>query len=224
MGRRAVVVAAVRTPIGSYGGVISSLRPDDLAAIVIRALIERTGIDPAIVDDVYFGAANQAGEDNRNVARMAVLLAGLPETVPGATVNRLCASSLDAINIAARMIEANHGDVMIAGIDFGCGSSREHAPIAIMGAGVSCVIAKSFARIFFRNSINLGLPVLESPEAADAIEQGDEIDVDLATGTIRNLTTEQVFTAKPFEPFMMDIIEAGGLVEYTKRKLAAGAS
>ncbi|MCH7698018.1 MAG: 3-isopropylmalate dehydratase small subunit [Chloroflexi bacterium] len=122
------------------------------------------------------------------------------------------------------MKRVKDGDVMIAGIDFGCGSSREHAPIAIMGAGVSCVIAKSFARIFFRNSINLGLPVLESPEAADAIEQGDEIDVDLATGTIRNLTTEQTFTAKPFEPFMMDIIEAGGLVEYTKKKLAAKAA
>ena len=122
------------------------------------------------------------------------------------------------------MKRVKDGDVMIAGIDFGCGSSREHAPIAIMGAGVSCVIAKSFARIFFRNSINLGLPVLESPDAADAIEQGDEIDVDLATGTIRNLTTEQTFTAKPFEPFMMDIIEAGGLVEYTKKKLAAKAA
>ena len=121
------------------------------------------------------------------------------------------------------MKRVKDGDVMIAGIDFGCGSSREHAPIAIMGAGVTCVIAKSFARIFFRNSINLGLPVLESPEAADAIEQGDEIDVDLATGTIRNLTTEETFKAKPFEPFMMDIIEAGGLVEYTKRKLAASA-
>ena len=113
------------------------------------------------------------------------------------------------------------GDVIIAGINFGCGSSREHAPIAITGAGVSCVIAKSFARIFFRNAINLGLPVLESPEAADGIEAGDEIDVDLATGTIRNLTTEQVFKAKPFEPFMMEIIEAGGLVEYTKRRMAA---
>jgi 3-isopropylmalate/(R)-2-methylmalate dehydratase small subunit len=116
------------------------------------------------------------------------------------------------------------GDVIVGGVNFGCGSSRDHAPIAIMGAGVTCVIAKSFARIFFRNSINLGLPVLESPEAADAIEQGDEIDVDLATGTIRNLTTEQTFTAKPFEPFMMDIIEAGGLVEYTKKKMAAKAS
>jgi acetyl-CoA C-acetyltransferase len=113
--RRAVVIDAVRTPVGRYGGALSGVRPDDLAAHVIRKLIERTGIDPNLVDDVYLGAANQAGEDNRNVARMAVLLAGLPDSVPGSTVNRLCASSLDAINIAARMIEANHGDVMIAG-------------------------------------------------------------------------------------------------------------
>ncbi|MEX0785733.1 MAG: 3-isopropylmalate dehydratase small subunit [Dehalococcoidia bacterium] len=116
------------------------------------------------------------------------------------------------------------GDVMVGGVNFGCGSSREHAPISIKGAGVSCVVAKSFARIFFRNSINLGLPVLECPEAVDAIEAGDELDVDLSTGTIRNLTTEQVFTAKPYEPFMMEIIEAGGLVEYTKQKLAKAAA
>jgi 3-oxoadipyl-CoA thiolase len=115
MTRRAVIVEAVRTPIGRYGGALSSVRPDDLAALVIRSLIERTRLDPALVDDVYFGAANQAGEDNRNVARMAALLAGLPETVPGATVNRLCASSLEAVNIAARTIEADHADVMIAG-------------------------------------------------------------------------------------------------------------
>lgn len=91
------------------------MRPDDLAAHVIRAVIDRSGIDGALIDDVYLGAANQAGEDNRNVARMAALLAGLPETVPGATVNRLCASGLEAVNIAARMIEAGHGDVFIAG-------------------------------------------------------------------------------------------------------------
>jgi len=113
--RRAVVINALRTPVGRYAGTLSAVRSDDLAALVIRTLVDRTGIDPAIIDDVYFGATNQAGEDNRNVARMAVLLAGLPDTVPGSTVNRLCASSLDAINIAARMIEANHGDAMIAG-------------------------------------------------------------------------------------------------------------
>ncbi|MFQ5414799.1 MAG: acetyl-CoA C-acyltransferase [Phycisphaerae bacterium] len=113
--RSAVIIDAVRTPIGRYGGALSAVRPDDLAALVIRSIVERTGIDPSVVDDVYFGAANQAGEDNRNVARMAALLAGLPDTVPGATINRLCASSLEAINIAARLIEADHGDVFIAG-------------------------------------------------------------------------------------------------------------
>lgn len=113
--RRTFVINAVRTPVGRYGGALSTVRPDDLAALVIKTLVDRTKIDPKLIDDVYFGAANQAGEDNRNVARMAVLLAGLPDTVPGSTVNRLCASSLDAVNIAARMIEAGAGDVMIAG-------------------------------------------------------------------------------------------------------------
>lgn len=94
---------------------MASIRPDDLAAHVIQAVVSRSGINPELIDDVYFGAANQAGEDNRNVARMASLLAGLPASVPGSTVNRLCASGLDAINIAARMIEADHGDVFIAG-------------------------------------------------------------------------------------------------------------
>ncbi|MFK7884048.1 MAG: acetyl-CoA C-acyltransferase [Phycisphaerales bacterium] len=115
MQRRAAVIAALRTPIGRYGGALSSIRPDDLAAHTIRAIIERAGIDPALIDDVYLGAANQSGEDNRNVARMSALLAGLPASIPGATVNRLCASGLEAINIAARMIESNHGDVFIAG-------------------------------------------------------------------------------------------------------------
>lgn len=113
--RHAAIVAALRTPIGRYGGALCRVRPDDLAALVIRTVVERSGIDPALIDDVYLGAANQAGEDNRNVARMAALLAGLPETVPGATVNRLCASGLEAVNVAARMIEGGCGDVFIAG-------------------------------------------------------------------------------------------------------------
>ena len=112
------------------------------------------------------------------------------------------------------------GDVIVADVNFGCGSSREHAPLSIKGCGVSCVIAKSFARIFFRNSINLGLPVLECPEAVDAIEAGDELEVDLSTGAIRNLTRDLSFQAKPYEPFMLEIIEAGGLIEHTKRRLA----
>lgn len=115
MMRQAVIVECLRTPIGRHRGGLASVRPDDLAAIVIKELITRTKIDPAAIDDVYWGAANQAGEDNRNAARMAVLLAGLPDTVPGTTVNRLCASGLEAVAIAARMIEAGHGDVLIAG-------------------------------------------------------------------------------------------------------------
>ena len=115
MPRKVAIVAAIRTPIGRHGGALSSVRPDDLAAHVIRAAVARAGIDPALIEDVYFGATNQAGEDNRNVARMAALLAGLPATVPGATVNRLCASGLEAVNIAARMIESGAGDIMIAG-------------------------------------------------------------------------------------------------------------
>jgi 3-oxoadipyl-CoA thiolase len=113
--KRAVIIEAVRTPIGRYGGALRSCRPDDLAALVIKTVVERAKIDPAAIEDVYFGATNQAGEDNRNVARMAALLAGLPETVPGCTVNRLCASGLEAINLAARMIEAGMGEMFIAG-------------------------------------------------------------------------------------------------------------
>ncbi|MBX3385646.1 MAG: acetyl-CoA C-acyltransferase [Phycisphaeraceae bacterium] len=115
MQRRAAIICALRTPIGRYAGALSSVRPDDLAALVIRETVARTGIDAALIDDVYLGAANQAGEDNRNVARMAALLAGMPVSVPGTTVNRLCASGLEAINLAARLIESNHGDVFIAG-------------------------------------------------------------------------------------------------------------
>ena len=115
MNRRAAIVSAIRTPIGRYGGGLSSIRPDDLAAIAIKEAVAISGVDPNAIDDVYLGAANQAGEDNRNVARMAALLAGLPESVPGSTVNRLCASGLEAINVAARMIEGNCGDVMVAG-------------------------------------------------------------------------------------------------------------
>jgi 3-oxoadipyl-CoA thiolase len=115
MNREVWVIDAVRTPIGRYGGALAGVRPDDLAAVVLRAIVERTGIAPATIDDVYLGAANQSGEDNRNVARMAALLAGFPVEVPGATVNRLCGSSLQAINSAAQAIACGEGDLMIAG-------------------------------------------------------------------------------------------------------------
>jgi len=111
----AFLVEAVRTPMGAYRGALSGVRPDDLAAHVIRATVERSGVDPAEIADVYLGAANQSGEDNRDVARMAALLAGLPESVPGATVNRLCASGLEAVNCAARAVKLGEGDFYLAG-------------------------------------------------------------------------------------------------------------
>ena len=110
-----MILSGVRTPVGRYGGVLSGVRPDDLAAIVIREAVERAGVDSAEIEDVYFGCANQAGEDNRNVARMALLLAGLPDSVPGVTVNRLCASGLSAIVSACHAIAAGEGDLYIAG-------------------------------------------------------------------------------------------------------------
>ena len=113
--REAWIVEAVRTPVGRYGGALASVRPDDLAAIAIRAAVERSGVDPGLIEDVILGCANQAGEDNRNVARMAALLAGLPVEVAGQTVNRLCGSGLQAINAAAHAIGADDGDVFIAG-------------------------------------------------------------------------------------------------------------
>ncbi|HEY9478565.1 MAG TPA: acetyl-CoA C-acyltransferase [Gemmatimonadaceae bacterium] len=111
----AVIVDAVRTPIGRHGGVLARVRPDDLAAVVIQALLERTGVDPASVDDVILGCANQAGEDNRNVARMALLLAGMPVSVPGQTVNRLCGSGLQAVVSAAQAVRSGEGECFLAG-------------------------------------------------------------------------------------------------------------
>lgn len=115
--------------------------------------------------------------------------------------------------------KVSSGDILVAEENFGCGSSREHAPIAIKAAGVSCVIAKSFARIFYRNSINMGLPILECPEAVDGINSGDEIKVDIDTGEITNLSTGKVFKAMPFPDFIQAIIEKGGLINYLKSRV-----
>ena len=111
----AVIVEAVRTPIGTAGGSLASVRPDDLAGLVLKTVLQRSGLDPALVDEVYLGCTNQAGEDSRNVGRMAALLAGLPVEVPAVTVNRLCASGLTAVNLAARAIHAGDGDIYLAG-------------------------------------------------------------------------------------------------------------
>src|SRR5436853_6433367 len=112
---RAVIISAVRTPIGRLGGALSGVRPDDLAAAAVSAAVARAGVDPAEIEDVYLGCANQAGEDNRNVARMAVLLAGLPESVAGVTLNRLCASGLSAVVSACHAIAAGDGELFVAG-------------------------------------------------------------------------------------------------------------
>jgi 3-isopropylmalate/(R)-2-methylmalate dehydratase small subunit len=112
------------------------------------------------------------------------------------------------------------GDIIMATTNFGCGSSREHAPLAIKGSGISCVIAKSFARIFFRNAINIGLPLLECEEVVDKAESGDLLEVELATGKIKNLTRNMEFTARPYPEFMAELISTGGLIEYTKKRLA----
>ena len=113
------------------------------------------------------------------------------------------------------------GDIMVAGLNFGCGSSREHAPIAIKAAGVSCVIAKNFARIFYRNAINIGLAILECPAAGEGIDDGDEVSVDFDTGVINNVTKGETYQAEPFPPFIKDMIEKSGLMASLRAKEAA---
>ena len=111
------------------------------------------------------------------------------------------------------------GDIIAAGKNFGCGSSREHAPIAIKASGVGCVMAHSFARIFYRNALNMGLPILECPEGADRIQTGDELEIDLDSGVIENLTSKEKYTAQALPPFMQKLIKAGGLMEYVKEQM-----
>ncbi len=130
---------------------------------------------------------------------------------------RHCMEDLDPRFVS----EVRPGDIIVAGANMGCGSSREHAPIAIKASGVACIVAESFARIFFRNAINIGLPILECPEAAAATSAGQMLEVDLSAGTVHNLDTGEVFSATPYPSFMLELIAAGGLVEYTRRKLSA---
>lgn len=130
-----------------------------------------------------------------------------------------CMEDIDAGFVKA----VKPGDVIVAGRNFGCGSSREHAPISIKTSGVACVIAASFARIFYRNALNVALPILECPEAAAAIAAGDTVSVDFETGRITDETSGQTFTAEPFPPFMRDLIAAGGLAAYLSKKGAMNA-
>ncbi|MBC5647482.1 3-isopropylmalate dehydratase small subunit [Christensenella tenuis] len=124
-----------------------------------------------------------------------------------------CMEDIDAEFVG----KVKKGDIMVGVKNFGCGSSREHAPIAIKESGISCVIAASFARIFYRNAINIGLPILECAEAAEAISDGDEVEVDFSTGEIRDLTTGKSYQAQPFPEFIQDIIASGGLIEAVKQ-------
>lgn len=128
-----------------------------------------------------------------------------------------CMEDLDAGFVG----KIEFGDILVAEENFGCGSSREHAPISIKAAGISVIIAKSFARIFYRNAINTGLPIMEAPEAVDGISNGDEVEVDADAGIIINKTTGQTFRAQPFPPFIKEIIEQGGLIERVKEKVGA---
>lgn len=118
-------------------------------------------------------------------------------------------------------LKVQRGDIIVAGKNFGCGSSREHAPIAIKAAGIQAVIAKTFARIFYRNSFNIGLPIFESPEASEGIREGDVIEIDADNGIIRNITKAEEYRAQPIPLFMQELIVAGGLIEWTKKKLGS---
>src|SRR5690554_7912170 len=128
-----------------------------------------------------------------------------------------CMEDLDASFID----RVEDGDVMVAGKNFGCGSSREHAPIAIKASGISCVIAETFARIFYRNSINIGLPIIECPEAAKDIDEADQVRIDVKTGRIENITKGRTYQAEPFPAFMQEIIKADGLIKYVREGMEA---
>jgi 3-isopropylmalate/(R)-2-methylmalate dehydratase small subunit len=152
-----------------------------------------------------------------NVDTDVIIPARYLNTIDPAELAAHCMEDLDATFVK----RVKPGDIIVAGKNFGCGSSREHAPIAIKAAGIACVIAQSFARIFYRNAINIGLPIMECPEAHAGIAAGDSVSVDFDTGAIMNVGTGCVFQAAPFPPFMKDLIARGGLVEYVKAKLTA---
>lgn len=159
----------------------------------------------------FSGTAHKYGRD---VDTDVIIPARYLNTSDPVELAKHCLEDLDA----GFTTKVDPGDILVAEENFGCGSSREHAPIAIKAAGVSVVVAKSFARIFYRNAINTGLPIMEAPDAVDAIRDGDRVSVDADTGTIIDETTGRTFQAQPFPPFIKDIIEAGGLVESLKAK------
>jgi 3-isopropylmalate/(R)-2-methylmalate dehydratase small subunit len=160
----------------------------------------------------FEGTAHLYGRD---VDTDVIIPARYLNTSDPAELAQHCMEDIDAGFVA----KVKQGDIIVAEENFGCGSSREHAPIAIKAAGIDVVIAASFARIFYRNAINTGLPIMESPEAARGIRDGDRVAVDADTGTITDLTTGEVYAAQPFPPFVKAIIERGGLIESVKDKV-----
>lgn len=161
----------------------------------------------------FKGNAHRYGRD---IDTDVIIPARYLNTTESSELAKHCLEDLD-VTFAGKV---QQGDIIVAEENFGCGSSREHAPIAIKAAGVSVVVAKSFARIFYRNSINIGLPIMECPEAVEAVKQGDVVSIDTETGLITDETTGDTFQAQPFPPFICEIIEAGGLVNRWKNKLA----
>jgi 3-isopropylmalate/(R)-2-methylmalate dehydratase small subunit len=160
----------------------------------------------------FTGTAHKYGRD---IDTDVIIPARYLNTSDPAELGQHCLEDLDPGFVS----KVAPGHILVSDDNFGCGSSREHAPIAIKASGVSVVIAKSFARIFYRNAINTGLPIMEAPDAVDGIRDGDRIEVDADSGTITNLTTGESWQAQPFPPFIKDIIEAGGLVEVARRKV-----
>ncbi len=148
-----------------------------------------------------------------NVDTDVIIPARYLNTADANELARHCMEDIDSTFVS----KVAPGDIMVAGRNFGCGSSREHAPLAIKASGISCVIASTFARIFYRNAINIGLPIMECPEAVDSIAAGDRLSVDLSAGTITDVTSGKTFRAEPFPPFMQDLIAAGGLAVYMRK-------
>ena len=148
-----------------------------------------------------------------NVDTDVIIPARYLNTADANELAKHCMEDIDASFVS----KVAPGDIMVAGRNFGCGSSREHAPLAIKASGISCVIASTFARICYRNAINIGLPIMECPDAVDSIAAGDQLSVDLSSGTITDITSGKTFKAEPFPPFMQDLIAAGGLAAYMRK-------
>ena len=148
-----------------------------------------------------------------NVDTDVIIPARYLNTADANELAKHCMEDIDASFVS----KVAPGDIMVAGRNFGCGSSREHAPLAIKASGITCVIASTFARIFYRNAINIGLPIMECPDAVDSIAAGDQLSVDLSSGTITDITSGKTFKAEPFPPFMQDLIAAGGLAAYMRK-------